>query len=409
MKKQIGVLDGFRAFAVLQVMAFHFWQQSWLGGFKITLFSKTFEVMPYTFFSTGAIWVDMLLLLSAFLLFLPYARSVTGGGIKTDGTLKFYRKRIARIAPSVYFHMAVLMIFIIRVSDYRDGLSGYFEDFFKNLFFLQNCPSIKDYPQFADGSMYTHTLWTLSVEMLFYLLFPLIAFCFKKKPLITFSVMALSGEAYINFFAVQQINNGNWVAHRLFPTYLPVFAIGMAAAVAFAYLEKIEKPDKIFTAVATSIAIASVYITIKLVWYGYGADNTQLWQVKNRMLFAFVNSVTILSVCYSARWLKALFSNPVTHFLSRISFNMYIWHQFFAVYLKKWNIPSYPEAPKGAYAWPQQGGFDGYEAWQWKYIITLWAATIITATLVTLFIEEPLGKLIKGEKYGKFNKRQSRL
>ena len=66
---RIDILDGIRAIAVLIVVWFHFWQQSWLmpiaGDFNIDWIPRN-----------GALLVDMLILLSGFCLFLPYAKSM---------------------------------------------------------------------------------------------------------------------------------------------------------------------------------------------------------------------------------------------------------------------------------------------------------------------------------------------
>ena len=72
-KWDIGVLHGFRAIMVLLVANFHIWQQGWLG--------QTFRIGPVTIemdFLTRSsyLFVDGMILLSGFLLFLPYARAM---------------------------------------------------------------------------------------------------------------------------------------------------------------------------------------------------------------------------------------------------------------------------------------------------------------------------------------------
>ncbi len=403
-KAYIGVLDGFRTFAILSLMFFHFWQQSWLGGFKLNLFNNTFEIMPREFFCSGAAWVDLLLLLTAFLMFLPFARLMNGENISVDKPLRFYRKRIARLVPSAYFHIAILVIFIIRVSDYN-GVGAYIKDLVRNLLFMQNSP----YPEYVY-TKYTGTLWTLSVEMLFYLVFPLLARVFKKAPALTFTSMICASEAYINLYAIPQINSGYTLPHRLFPSYLGVFAFGMMTSLIYVRTEKSDIRNKrYFVWLCTLIGIVASICGIALIWYGYGRNNNQLWQVENRLLFAGITSIAILAVSFSAKGLKMIYSNPFTHFIATISYNLYIWHQFFSIYLKKWHIPPYPDAPRGsklASVWPQGGDFAGHTAWQWQYTLILWAVTFAVATLVTYFIEKPCAKLILGgKKHDKTDKR----
>lgn len=395
-KAYIGVLDGFRTFSILSIMFFHFWQQSWLGGFSVNLFGKTFEIMPREFFCSGSAWVDLLLFLTAFLMFLPFAREMAGEkDITLDKPLHFYRKRFARLAPSAYFHIAILAIFFVRLSDYGGDFWRYLEDLVRNLLFMQNSP----YPQYVN-SQYTGTLWTLTVEVVFYLLFPFIARVFKKYPFPTFVVMVGIGEAFINLYAIPQINNGNWLPHRMFLSYMGVFAVGMTGATIYAQIASGKLKDKKWFAwVCTAVGIVSSIAGIRLIWFGYGRNTTQIWQVENRLLFAVITMIAVISVAFSVKGLRVIFSNPVTHFIATISYNMYIWHQFFSIYLKKWKIPFYPDKPADVNAaWPQGGDFAGHTAWQWKYTIILWTATIVVATLTTFLIEKPLAKLIMKKK-----------
>ena len=77
--RHIDVLDGIRALAVFGVLWFHFWQQNWIMPYVEVPFlarlglptSLSFVFLP----RAGFLFVDWLLFLSAFCLFLPYARA----------------------------------------------------------------------------------------------------------------------------------------------------------------------------------------------------------------------------------------------------------------------------------------------------------------------------------------------
>ena len=91
---RLPVLDGARTLFVLIVGAYHIWQQSWLtpvipwfnGGVSLDFLMRS-----------GYIWVDALLLLSGFLLYLPYAEA-NEDGKRLPHVLPFYRNRLLRIA-----------------------------------------------------------------------------------------------------------------------------------------------------------------------------------------------------------------------------------------------------------------------------------------------------------------------
>ena len=101
MNRRLSMPDGLRVIAIGLVMWFHIWQQSWLmpvkefGNFTIDLTSVV---------RTGYIMVDIMLLLSGYLLFIPIAR-----GEKFE-IIPFYKKRLVRIIPS-YLLCILVMLF----------------------------------------------------------------------------------------------------------------------------------------------------------------------------------------------------------------------------------------------------------------------------------------------------------
>ena len=90
-EKYIDVLDGFRALFVLLIARYHIWQLGWLWT-DVWLFGE--KVQLDYLLQTGYIWVDGLILLSGFLLYLPYARAETG---KLPPVGPFLLKRFLRI------------------------------------------------------------------------------------------------------------------------------------------------------------------------------------------------------------------------------------------------------------------------------------------------------------------------
>ena len=69
---EIGVLYGFRTLMVLFVVNYHFWQQSWLGQY----FRWFGHTVSFDFWTRSSyVFVDGMILLSGFLLYLPFARS----------------------------------------------------------------------------------------------------------------------------------------------------------------------------------------------------------------------------------------------------------------------------------------------------------------------------------------------
>ncbi len=83
------------------------------------------------------------------------------------------------------------------------------------------------------------------------------------------------------------------------------------------------------------------------------------------------------------RW---FFSNTVMRFLSAISYNLYIWHQWISVKFKQWKIPYWTgDTPPNMM---------GDRVWQWKYTALILAGAFLAAILATYFIERPAAKWI---------------
>src|SRR5436190_12630168 len=104
--KQILALDGLRAFACLAVIFFHLnlwgrviWQP------KHGIYNFLDPILTF-----GASGVELFFLLSGFLLFLPYAKSLL-----LDNTCpslrRFYLRRIFRIVPAYYIALFLIILF----------------------------------------------------------------------------------------------------------------------------------------------------------------------------------------------------------------------------------------------------------------------------------------------------------
>ena len=104
--RRIPELDGLRVMLVFIVSWYHIWQQSWLTP-RVGRVSLDFLVR------SGYMPVDGTILLSAFLLFLPYARSMLEGAPIPDRR-EFYRKRVMRVVPSFYF-ITLVMLFCVAI------------------------------------------------------------------------------------------------------------------------------------------------------------------------------------------------------------------------------------------------------------------------------------------------------
>lgn len=398
--KHIAVLDGVRAYAMLLIMGFHLWQQSWLQNIFP---SDLLQPLGISYFSlnwisrTGYMFVDVLLLLSAFCLFLPYARQMTDPLSPVPDTPGvFFCKRAARILPSYYLCLLVYLTFWIRPEDYYT-IGSYWKDIFTHLTFTHTF-----FPDTYFSTKFPTALWTLCTEMQFYLLFPLLARIFRRFPLQTWLALNIIAELYLSLFARTAEGGANSFLINQFPAFLGVFANGMLAAFFSCRL-------RAFTA---RLPQNRVHLLGTLLSFFFGlallcmlkdnlnqASVVQRWQVDYRFLFSAVACMFILSLEHAHRDLQWFFSNKAVRFLASISYNLYIWHFLPLLKLKEWRIPFYPDAPEGISAWPQSANGESWHlTWQLQYTALFWISVIVLAALVTYLVEKPLAGWILGRK-----------
>ena len=186
-KLEIGVLYGFRALMVLAVVNYHIWQQSWLSQ-RVSLLGLSTD---FDFFTRSSyLFVDGMILLSGFLLYLPYARQ-TLEGTPVPKTGRFYLNRLLRIVPS-YLAAVLLALVCFALPQGAYVTSGAMaKDVAAHLTF-----TFLFWPETYLYTPLNAALWTIAVEMQFYLLFPFLARAAQKKPAITLPVMAVLGLAW---------------------------------------------------------------------------------------------------------------------------------------------------------------------------------------------------------------------
>lgn len=378
---RLPALDGARALFVFLVGCYHIWQQSWLTP-SISIGGYYTSLDPWL--RSGYIWVDAMLLLSGFLLYLPHAEAAENGA-KAPGVWQFYKKRLLRIVPSYYLCILVMLIFVALPNGSYNNADGSLNAWYMGRDLLSHFTFTHTLFRFSyTGSPLNGSLWTLGVEMQFYLLFPLLARLFRKKPALCYTGMVAVAMLYR--WRVSMLADTTLYFNQL-PAQLDVYANGMALAGIYCALKRRMKQDgwtrALFTGVLV-LACCMVYHIITAQAAESGYDNIRLGQMNRRYLFSATVGLGMLGLLYGVRPLRLLAGNGLTRRLSEISFQFYIWHQVFSVQLKAWNIPvSQYESP-----W-----LVGDRTWQYLYVALCFAGAIAISVLVTYAFEQPLARL----------------
>ncbi len=381
--RRVDVLDGLRALAILVVMWYHIWQQSWLMPvFRLPFLARlglsasvSLDFIP----RSGFIFVDFMLLLSAFCLFLPHARAMLLGEAVPDIRV-FYRRRALRILPPYLLCIFVIVLAWAIPTGAFGSARKFCTDFFSTLSFTQTF-----FPTTLLGSSINGVLWTAAVEVQFYLIFPFLAWCFRRRPLITYLLMLGLSVAYIRCFALPNESALRVTTNQL-PAFFGVFANGMLAAYAYVFLSVRLKRRAWLSAVATVLAVAFFILIGRMEKSVTRVDPVQVWQLNNRFILSLAFCGLIFSAALSAKWFRWLFSNRVMRFFAAISYNIYIWHQWLAVRFVEWRIPYWSGDVRPNIA--------GDRAWQWGYTALVTLASFAVAALITYGFEKPIAKIL---------------
>lgn len=359
--------DILRVFCCFMVAWYHIWQQSWLSPVLKTDWITINMSMPVR---AGYMFVDLMLLLSGFLLYLPYANH------RESDWKTFYARRAVRILPSYWLCLIIMMI--IAIGQYGIGDGRTWKDLLAHLSFTHN----------LFGFSYNQTrlnvvLWTLAVEVQFYLLVPVLAPLFRKNPLLCYGVM-VGVSACFKWQWTMPMEDTTLFINRL-PNMLDVYANGMLAAHIYAKLARANRRTLVaeLGTVAAVIGIVGIFKILDVQARSSGYEALRAGQLKWRWLLTVFGSAFLVGGSLTFKPLRTLLSNRLVRFFSGVSFNFYIWHQYLAVKLKSWHIPGYVnEAPHRVAERP----------WQIQYTLLCFGLAFLVAVLITYLVEKPCAR-----------------
>ncbi len=343
----IRVLDGLRAIATISVIAFHigvlldnnhFWDT-----FKYPVLSAV-----ATFGGSG---VTLFFVLSGFLLFLPYARSLIFQGAWPSAG-QFYLKRALRIIPGYY--AALLLIVLFFQSQYlRPDHWGQLGIFL--IFFMDSTP--------ATFRQLNGPFWTLAIEWQFYMLLPLISlgFLFVAKRFVSVAparrllvMLGCCGILVAWGLTIRYIG-GHFVPghaplllrvpmiflYGMQGKYLENFAVGMAVCLCYTYAQNPRYGTTLKTRVlhwSPWLGVAGLLLLLfAAVWHFYIIEahtRAFAWLIPLNPYFDWLNEmVTALgygscmaALLFGYSWLKRPFEWMPLCWIGFISYGLYMWH-----------------------------------------------------------------------------------
>lgn len=363
--------DLLRVVAAWAVAAFHIWQQSW------------FSLGPDHWQRAGSIGVDLLVMLSAFCLFLPWANARQWGEpLPSCRPADFYRRRAARLLPAYYANLLASFLIALKRHGWSRALGL---DLAAHLTLTQQL-----FPRSYIGTLLNGVTWTLTVFTLFYLVFPLLAPLCAKHPLPTLGALCLVQAGYSQWALHQYGTREYALLFNQFPAFCGVLAVGLAAALVFARLARGGWTQRLLPRAGCTVlgALALVWLNAQLRTQAYAAE-FQRYQLVNRMPLALAAAAMLVGF-----GLGLTPPRPVRcalAWLSALTYSFYLWHQMLAVFLKyDLHLPAWsgdtPPNQQGDTVWMQQAH------------ALYWTAAIAVTLAAYYGVEKPIAKRLHGKK-----------
>ncbi|MGK8485262.1 acyltransferase family protein [Nocardia asiatica] len=360
----VPALEGMRGMAALGVLLTHVAFQTGASGTPVI----------------GRIWgrfdmaVAVFFALSGFLLWRPHAAAARG--LDSAPSVGYYlRHRAARILPAYWVVVCAVLVLLPSAA----GTAG-LRVWVSNLALLQVFVPLT----LTDGLT---QMWSLSVEVAFYLVLPLLAFALVRLrgPAARLRVPVLLAVAVVslgwNLVPVptpDAIHADNWL-----PGYLPWFAAGMLLAELAEHSVRLSRWWKIganqplmWTVATTAFLLAATDLAGPA-----GLTRAEPWQYVVKMALGAVIGFALLAplvlrdpAARGHRWLES----PVAATLGRWSYGIFIWHlAVLSIVFPVFGIL------------PFQGDF-GY------VLVLTTAITLPVAAASYALVEEPVRRWVRG-------------
>jgi peptidoglycan/LPS O-acetylase OafA/YrhL len=289
----------------------------------------------------AALGVMFFFVLSGLVLFLPVVRK--DGQF---GSVRAYaQRRSLRILPAYLVALAglILVIWPLVIKDVLpnpistgDGWLAIVAHLPLLQHILLGAGPALGYPT-GDGFGLNGSLWTLTIEVCFYVVLPLVAARFFRRPVAAF-LIAISVAFAWRAMALHlpqigdRISNGlfeDTIRGRLvtqFPAYLGHFAVGMGAAMVLGALWKYHDVRWIQRWCGVVVVLAALAIVPLTDRYGGRGPEGIYNNYLSDVLPAFAFAVLAVSVCLAGHRVQWIFANRFSRWLGDISYGVYLWH-----------------------------------------------------------------------------------
>lgn len=293
-------IDGLRALAVMLVV---------------------FNHISISLFSGGFIGVDIFFVISGYLITAIIYKEITE---KHFSIGHFYKKRVIRLAPAFFTVLLITSVFSLWMMLPNELLS-YAKSIVYSTFLMANVYMRKEvggyFSTSADEIPLLH-LWSLGVEEQFYIFWPLLLLLLVRKTHVKWFIwIVLSFIIFSLFYAEQQIlKNADKAYYRM-----PVRAVEMLLGALVCFLPKLNIHAVLVRITTWAALIVLIVCAIQF--------NEQTIFPGLNALIPCVATATILYCTRIQANLNFLLAHPISTWIGKISYPMYLWHWPIIVFL----------------------------------------------------------------------------
>ncbi len=328
----VPAFDGYRAFAILGIVFFHL---VGLAGLSNAVGANFWDGVVV---GIGGWLVNVLFVVSGFVVFLPTA--ARGGDL---GSVPAYAlRRAARLLPAFWLALLILLALM--------ALNG------------QAMPSLRDIainfsglheiarmflPDLRTGFGINGAIWTLTLEISFYIVLPFIAAAYFRRPLVGLAIAAAIAVGWRLLFAhlgdvtsflgieatPSRLNSLRGSSQSQLPSWAFSFAAGMTGAWGFVRARQAGDAARV-QRLATMALAASVSALLLFGYfaghYAIGRGPIEAGVLGQRNSFVYLGYTASLATAMVALTLTAgrqrPFAYPVSRSLGDISYGVFLMH-----------------------------------------------------------------------------------
>lgn len=314
-------LDGLRALAAAFILVYHVWLYTSPVPYQA---NKGSDVAGHLL-GQSRLGVAMFFVLSGYLLFRPYVNTVLDG-TPMPRVRDYFRKRAARILPC-YYLVLIGSILLLWPHDATPGI---------RLPPLELLPLFAVFGQnFVDASLLKldPPMWTLTIEVTFYLVLPLVAWLAvrwvrDRRGLIAFA--AAIGLIGIGYNAITAVVGVPATMTKVLPAMLPDFAAGMLVAALLQRRTLTRGQTRGLLALAAVTVLGEATYTVLESFDGSGA----LWLIIVRDVPAAIGFGAMVAATAHGTWAPRLLTCRPVVYLGAVSYGFYLWHEPLMLWLR---------------------------------------------------------------------------